>query len=57
MKRIKKKYDESWMRWKCNYKENCNNPSYYHTTNNGKHIYICPKHLEEHLGFVEVKVS
>lgn len=41
--------------WKCNYEEGCNRYSYYHTTcvkgAEGKHIYICPKHLEEYLDY------
>ena len=50
-----------WGRWECNYKEGCKKSSYYHTTciegRRGRHVYICPKHLTEYLGFNTTGIS
>ena len=43
---------DNWMVWTCNYKEGCNKPSYYHLCTDGRHKYICPKHLKEYLGII-----
>ncbi len=43
--------DGDWLVWKCNYVKGCNKGSYYSTTINNKHVYICPEHLNEYLGY------
>jgi len=52
MKNGRSKRDE-WGMWECNYVKGCKKPSYYHTTAHakGRHVYICPEHLKEFLGF------
>jgi hypothetical protein len=41
-------------KWYCNYIKGCNKFAYYHVCTRNKHLYICPEHLNQYLGYIKV---